>query len=83
MPLLITMPLDRYDRLMWKVSRFSRVFEIMQNATIEPALSDDHFVRTTKLLCRLDEAKMLLNLASRVYPKAIPDIARAIDSTNA
>jgi hypothetical protein len=31
----------------------------------------------------LDEAKMLLNLASRVYPNAIPDIARAIDSTSA
>ncbi len=83
MPLLITMPLDRYDRLMWKVSKFSRVYEIMQNASIEPGLSDDHFVRTTKLLCQLDEAKMLLNLASRVYPKAIPDIAKAIDSISA
>jgi hypothetical protein len=81
MRLLITMPLDRYDRLMWKVGKFSRAYEIMQNASIEPCLSDDHFVRTTKLLCRLDEAKMLLNLASRVYPTAIPDIARAIDST--
>ena len=83
MALLITMPLDRYDRLMWKVSKFSRAYEIMQNASIEPCLSDDHFVRTAKLLCRLDEAKMLLNLASRAYPNAIPDIARAIDSTNA
>jgi hypothetical protein len=83
MPLLIAMPLDRYDRLMWKVSKFSRVYEIMQNASIEPGLSDDHFVCTTKLVCRLDEAKMLLNLASRVYPNAIPDIARAIDSTSA
>jgi hypothetical protein len=83
MPLLITMPLDRYDGLMWKVSKFSRVYEIMQNASIEPCLSDDHFAPTTKLLCRLDEAEILLNLASRVYPNAIPDIARAIDSNSA
>jgi len=81
MRLLITMPLDRYDRLMWQVGKFSRAYEIMQNASIEPCLSDNHFAHTTKLLCRLDEAKMLLNLASRVYPTAIPDIARAIDST--
>jgi hypothetical protein len=65
------------------VSKFSRVYEIMQNASIEPCLSDDQFAPTTKLLCRLDEAKMLLNLASRVYPNAIPDIARAIDSNRA
>ncbi len=83
MPLMITMPLDRYDRLMWKVSKFSRVYETMQNASIEPCLSDDHFAPTTKLLCRLDEAKMLLDLASRVYPNGIPDIARAIDSNSA
>lgn len=83
MPLLITMPLARYDRLMCRVSKFSRAYEIMQNASIEPCLSDDHFAPTTKLLCRLDEAKVLLNLATRFYPNAIPDIARAIDFNSA
>jgi hypothetical protein len=77
------MPVDRYDRLMWKVSGFSRAYEILQNVSIEPCLSEDHFVRTAKLSCRLDEAKLLLDLAIRACPNSIPDIARAIDSTNA
>lgn len=76
------MPLDRYDRLLWKVSKFSRAYEIMQNASIEPIRSDDHFAPITKLTCRLDEAKMLLDVANRVYPNAIPDIAKALDSAS-
>jgi len=82
MPLLIMMPLDRYDGLLWKVSKFSRAYEIMQNASIEPCRSDDHFAPITKLSCQLDEAKMLLDVASRVYPNAISDIARALDSAS-
>jgi hypothetical protein len=83
MPVLIRMPVDRYDRLMWKVSGFSRAYEVLQNASIEPCRLEDHFVRTAKLSCRLDEAKMLLGLASRACPNSIPDIARAIASTTA
>jgi len=82
MPLLITMPLDRYNRLLWKVSKFSRAYEIMQNASIEPSRSDDHFAPIAKLSCQLDDAKMVLDVANRVYPNAISDIARALDSAS-
>jgi len=33
-------------------------------------------------MCEIEEARVLLDLANRVYPDAAPDISKAIDSVS-
>jgi hypothetical protein len=80
MDLLLSIPLRRYDSLMERVEPTSRAHEILINGFIERQAKDGHFVRTFELLCKQEEAEMLLDLAKRVCPDAVQDIARAINS---
>ncbi len=38
----------------------------------------NELVPVLKVTCEIEEAKMLLDLANRIYPDAVPDIRRAI-----
>ena len=81
--LLITIPLPLYDGFLEKLDMSSRAYEIMMAASLERTRSDDHFTRAMKILCRADEAELLLDHANRLYPDAAPDITRAIRSAGA
>ena len=47
---------------------------------IERRKSEGHYVRTMRIVCRENEAEILLDLANKLYPDAAPDIRKAIDS---
>jgi len=75
------MSLPLYDGFLEKLEMSSRAYEIMIGATIERTRSEGHFARAMKILCRADEAEMLLDHANRLYPGAAPAINKAIDSS--
>ncbi len=76
--LLIEMPLPRYDGFVGKLEVPSRAYDIMIAASLDHRPSNDRFTRTMKILCKMEKAEMLLDLANVLYPEAAPDITTAI-----
>src|SRR5512146_993278 len=78
--LTLTIPLRRYDTFMEKLETSSRAHEILMNGRYNRQPNGDHFERTMEILCNIEEAEMLLDLALRLYPDVVQDIGRDIDS---
>ena len=79
MIVLITFTLPHYDVLLDNVDRSSRAHAILRNGCIERQQNgDEHVERTMKILCDVEEARLLLGLAKQLCPDAAAPIARAI-----
>ena len=50
----------------------------MWNLISDQTWLSNELVPVLKVTCEIEEAKMLLDLANRIYPDAVPDIRRAI-----
>ena len=79
MKLLIEMPVEIYDGIIVKLERLSREYSILKNGMIvrHSEAGDDE--RVLEIVCEHEEAIMLLDSATRLYPDAASAIANAID----
>ena len=77
--LTLTIPLRHYDAFMEKLDTSSRAHQILMNGRFHRQPKGDHFERDMKILCKMEEAEMLLDLAYRFYPDVAQDIGRDID----
>ena len=75
---LIEMSLDHYDRFLERCKPSGREYEILKNGLIVRRPKDGHPERIMNIYCKLQDAQLLLDLAVRIYPHAVPDIKKAI-----
>ncbi|HEU0048696.1 MAG TPA: hypothetical protein VFQ43_13960 [Nitrososphaera sp.] len=78
MQVTILMSLVVYDGFVDKCDQSSREYAILKNGLIIRRPKENHFERLMEIHCDMEEANKLLLLASKVYPEAIEDIAKAI-----
>ena len=81
MSVFIQMSLSGYDVLTSKCQRGSAEFAILMRGIIVEHSRDGKVERIMEIRCELEEAKLLLALATKVYPDAVPDIQKAIDES--
>ena len=72
------MSLVVYDGFVDKCDQSSREYAILKNGLIIRRSKENHFERIMEIRCDMEEADKLLLLASKVYPEAVEDIAKAI-----
>ena len=75
---IIEMSLPVYDAFVDKCEQSSREYAILKNGLIIRRPKENHFERLMEIHCDMEEVNKLLLLASKVYPEAIEDIAKAI-----
>ena len=80
MKVLVSMPTEVYDGLLAKCSMLSREYLILKNGVVmrDQERSADH--PTVEILCEGQRAKFLLDLATLVYPDAVPYIEKSISA---
>lgn len=74
--LLLALPLEVYDGLLSKCSKMSREYLILKNGVIERDPAGEQL--NVHILCEPHRAKFLLDLASLVFPAAVPHIEKSI-----
>ena len=76
--MLIEISLDHYDRFLERCDPACSEFEILKKGLIVRRPKDSHYERIVEIHCEMPEAKIILDAARRVYPRAVPDIEKAI-----
>jgi hypothetical protein len=71
MKLLVELSIDHYESLLKRATEDSPLYFRLKNAVKTEA-------NTIAVLCDLDEAKMLLQVAKHFCPDAVPQIEKAI-----
>jgi len=71
MKLLIELSIDHYESLLKRATEDSPLYFRLKNAVKTEA-------NTIAVLCDLDEAKMLLQVAKHFCPDAVPEIEKEI-----
>lgn len=79
MHVMLTMPLEPYDGFVKKLEPSSRAYAIMLNGCIDRLTTEGRSVGAMKILCHIDEATMLLDIAKQVHPDAAPYIADSVN----
>lgn len=79
MKILIEMPVAIYDGFIDKLERTSRAHAVLKNGLIVADSDAGDNERVLEIACDRDEATLLLDSATRLYPDAAPVIAAAID----
>lgn len=64
-----------YDGFVDKCDQSSREYAILKNGLV---VQGDRSERIVEIRCDMEEVNKLLLLASKVYPEAVEDIAKAI-----
>jgi hypothetical protein len=72
------MSLDHYDRFLKQCNPSGREHEILKNGLIVRRPKDGHSERRIEIHCKLQDAQLLLALATQVYPDAVPAIKKGI-----
>ena len=75
------MSLSGYDGLMSKCQRGSAEFAILMRGIIVEHSRHGEIERIVEIRCELGKAKLLLALATKVYPDAVSEIQKAIDES--
>jgi hypothetical protein len=78
MKVLVKFPIAIYEGLLDRCSMLSREYLILKNGIVshDPKESPDEPM--VEILCEVERAKFLLDLATLVYPAAAPHIERSI-----
>jgi hypothetical protein len=71
---LVEMSFEHYDRLLAKCPATDREYQILKNGVIAPYGETGKSRRVVVLLCEKSEAKLVLDLARRLYPMATREI---------
>jgi hypothetical protein len=78
MKILIELSLKDYDLFVAECDITSREYTILKNGIVASDQSEGHERRIMTVLCDAEEAALLLDAATKLYPKAAPVIANAI-----
>lgn len=76
MKILVDIPMDDYNNLLQKCEATRPEYEMLKNGIIT---EDREKRRAVEILCDVDDAKMILDLASKVYPHAAPHVQESIN----
>lgn len=79
MKVLVTFPQPIYEELLGRCSMLSREYLILKNGIVRRDHEEQAGEVTVEILCEVERAKFLLNLATLVYPKAAPHIEKSIE----
>lgn len=74
MKTLIEMSLNHYHRLLATCRESNREYEIMRNGLVTKCVRAGSDPHTVVIVCKSEEARMILDLAMRRYPVSIPRI---------
>ena len=83
MKVLVTFPIDIYKGLLGRCSMLSREYLILKNGIVRRDQDQCADQPSVEILCEVERAKFLLNLATLVYPAAAPHIEKSIDRAQA
>jgi hypothetical protein len=78
MSMTIDISSAHYYRLLMQSEPPSREYAIMRNDFLVKEPGDGNFLKTVVFRCELAEARLILDLARRLCPEAVPEIAKAI-----
>jgi hypothetical protein len=78
MKVLIEMSQEHYDLLVAECDITSREYSILKNGIVVRHQEAGRDGQTIQILCEKEEAEGLLETAVRLYPDAVPEIAKAI-----
>lgn len=78
MKALIEMPREHYDVFAAELDIASREYSILKNNIVGTGPETGPGRPTIEIVCDKEEAELLLDAATRVYPAAIPEIKDAI-----
>ena len=75
MKILVIIPIERYNRLLVACVPFRASFLMLKNGLV---IRDSAGRETVEILCHIDQANGLRELASQICPDAALDIAESI-----
>jgi hypothetical protein len=70
---------EHYDLFVAECDIKSREYSVLKNAVVAQDPNAGESQRSIEILCDQEEARQLLDAASRVYPEAVPAIRRGIE----
>jgi hypothetical protein len=73
--ILVIIPIDRYNSLLMACVPFRSTYLMLKNGLI---IRDSEGRETVEILCGMDQAKELCELASQICPDAALDIEESI-----
>jgi hypothetical protein len=79
MKVLVTIPVETYNGLLGRCSMLSREYLILKNGIIKRDQEGSAEQPTVEILCEVQRAKFLLDLATLVYPAAAPYIEKCLN----
>ncbi|HKY07285.1 MAG TPA: hypothetical protein VJQ55_03550 [Candidatus Binatia bacterium] len=79
MKVLVTLPMEIYDGLLGRCSMLSREYLILKNGVVRQDPEENPDQPVVEVLCEIERAKFLLDLATLVYPAAVPHIEKGIN----
>jgi hypothetical protein len=74
MKVLVKFPIETYRGLLGSCSVMSREYLILKNGVVQHDEQESPDQPTVEVLCEVERAKFLLDLATLVYPAAVPYI---------
>lgn len=78
MNVLVSVPIAPYQALLGRCLLASREYAVLKNSVINHVPTNRREGNIVEILCEVDDAKLILDLAKRVYPTAVPYIEEAI-----
>ena len=76
MKILVDIPMDEYNNFLQKCEATRPEYELLKNGVI----TRDHAKRAAvEILCAVEDANMILDLARAVYPSAVPHVQESIN----
>lgn len=76
MKILIDIPMDDYNNFLQRCDATRPEYEMLRNGMIT---RDREKRPAVEILCDLEDAKMILDLAGEVYPHAVPHVQESIN----
>jgi hypothetical protein len=78
MKVLVKFPIQIYKGLLGRCSMLSREYLILKNGIVRNDQKESPDEPMVEILCEVERAKFLLDLATLVYPAAAPHIEKSI-----
>lgn len=69
---------EYYDRLLRGISQESSLYAVLKNGVVLHHTETGPAIRTIEMLCEKFHARMLLALAQKLCPEAVPEIETGI-----
>jgi hypothetical protein len=76
--MIIEISIDHYDRLLALCGPASREYEILKDGFIAHRPKDSRYERVVEISAEMQDAQLLLALAHKICPVAVPAILKAI-----